>query len=89
MIAGFGDGGVGLACAIEHAIGAVAEAAALRVQVGEGGHDAGAAGAEQPLFGGNQIDLADFVADAVVGHGLQRIEGVKILRAGNALEQAD
>ena len=89
VVAGFGDGGVALAGAVEHAVAAVADAAALRVEVGEGRHDAGAAGAEQPLAGRDQADLADFVAQAVVGHGLQRIEGVEVLGAGDALEQAD
>ena len=89
VVAGFSDGGVLPAGAIEHAVAAVTEAAALRVEMGEGRHDAGAAGAEQPLAGRDQADLADFVADAVVGHGFQRIQRVEVLRAGHALEQAD
>lgn len=89
VVAGFGDGGVALAGAVEDAVAAVAEAAALRVGVGEGGHDAGAAGAEQALFGRDEADLADFVAQAVVGHGLQRIQRVEVFGAGDALEQAD
>ena len=62
VISRFGDGRARLARAVEHAVAAVGEAAAKRIEVRERRHDRPAAGTEAALFGRYEIQLADLRA---------------------------
>ena len=72
---------------VEHAVGAVREAAARRVDMREGGHDRPAAGAEHAVLGGNELHRTGLVAQAVVGQGLERVQRLEVRRVGHAVVQ--
>jgi hypothetical protein len=87
VVDGLGDGGFQRRCGIEHPEAAVGKAAAVGVEVGEGGHDDARSRAADPFAGGNQTDLAHLVSQPGIGHGFQFEDRIEIFRCGDPLEQ--
>lgn len=79
MIARFGHGRFRLFRAVKDAVAAIGEPAAEWIQMSESRHDGPAAGAEAALRGRNQIEFAEFGAQAIVRHRFKGVKRLEIL----------
>src|SRR3546814_2159379 len=86
MIARFYDGGVEGGGGIIYAERAIAEARPGRIEVRECSHDRRGAGPRNTILGGDQADVADLIAHAIVRKAFDDEDVLKVCRVRDAIK---